>query len=315
MRRSQRFGDAAGSFAELALNRVGLLEIGMRRVEHERLPARRVVREQPLEPRVPPLRHARGDVDPFTLFRIEVDVEVLGLQDLKFRSLYWTLLRPKYSCADSRVRGDDNNDTTIAQIPVRRKRRADICLPDEVRRESCKPEAALPDGRGVHADRNCGAAVRLRRAVIRDRAQHLAARSAALAVVLGAGELPSDGRRQREHIDGRGAPASFLTCCCVGKRGLVRDPRVELQMRRDQAVDPLPFRDFHDKIGRACGTFTRDGGAASACWMRSSETTAEESRVIAGSVGGSCAANCAANSASGIRLSIVKRRSQLAYRR
>ena len=61
----QRLGDAAGAFAELALDDVGLLEVGMRRVEHERLASAQLVAEQPLEPRVPALGHARGDVDPF----------------------------------------------------------------------------------------------------------------------------------------------------------------------------------------------------------------------------------------------------------
>ena len=80
---AQRLGDAAGALAELALNRVGLLEVRMRRVEHERLPSAQLVPEEPLEARVPAFRHPRGDVDPFTLFRVVVDVEMLGLQDLK----------------------------------------------------------------------------------------------------------------------------------------------------------------------------------------------------------------------------------------
>ena len=41
----QRFGDAAGALAELALDRVGLLEVGMRRVEDERLPAAQLMAE------------------------------------------------------------------------------------------------------------------------------------------------------------------------------------------------------------------------------------------------------------------------------
>ena len=96
----QRLGDAAGAFAELALNRVGLLEVGMRRVQHERLAAAQLVREQLLEPRVPPFRHPRRDVDPFTLVRVVVDVEVLGLQNLKIELLVLDLVLPKY-CADA----------------------------------------------------------------------------------------------------------------------------------------------------------------------------------------------------------------------
>ena len=60
-----RFGDAAGAFADLARDGVGLLEVGMRRVEHERLAAAQLVAEHLLQARVPALGHARGDVDAF----------------------------------------------------------------------------------------------------------------------------------------------------------------------------------------------------------------------------------------------------------
>ncbi len=65
----QWLGDAAGAFAELALDGVGLLEVRMRGVEDERLPAAERMSEDPLEPRVPAFRHTRGDVDPVTLAR------------------------------------------------------------------------------------------------------------------------------------------------------------------------------------------------------------------------------------------------------
>src|SRR5436309_2187559 len=39
----QRLGDATGALAELAVDRVGLLEVRMRRVENERLPAAKLV--------------------------------------------------------------------------------------------------------------------------------------------------------------------------------------------------------------------------------------------------------------------------------
>src|SRR5207249_2090035 len=70
---AQRFGDAARPLAQLALNRVGLLEIRMRRVEDERLASMQLMREHTLESRQPAFRHASSDVDPFTFFRIEVD--------------------------------------------------------------------------------------------------------------------------------------------------------------------------------------------------------------------------------------------------
>ena len=64
---AQRLGDAAGALAELALNRVGLLEVRMRRVEHQRLPPAQLVAEDAAEARAPAFGHPRGDVDPFTL--------------------------------------------------------------------------------------------------------------------------------------------------------------------------------------------------------------------------------------------------------
>ncbi len=90
-----RLGDAAGSFAELTLDCVGLLEIGMRGIQDERLPAAERVGEYPLEPRVPPFGHTRGDVDPVTLARVEVDVEVLGLEDLEIELLVLDFVAPE----------------------------------------------------------------------------------------------------------------------------------------------------------------------------------------------------------------------------
>ena len=43
---------------------VGLLEIGMRGVQHERLPSAQLVLQQALETHAPALGHPRGDVDP-----------------------------------------------------------------------------------------------------------------------------------------------------------------------------------------------------------------------------------------------------------
>ena len=60
---AQRLGDAAGALAELALNRVGLLEVGMRRVEHQRLASAQFVPEDPAEANAPAFGHARGEVD------------------------------------------------------------------------------------------------------------------------------------------------------------------------------------------------------------------------------------------------------------
>src|SRR5207249_8203079 len=83
----QRFGHTTRSLAELALNGVGLFEVRMRGVQHERLAAVQLVLKEPLEPRVPALGQPGGDVDPFALTRIEVDVEMVGLEDLKVELL------------------------------------------------------------------------------------------------------------------------------------------------------------------------------------------------------------------------------------
>ena len=87
-----RLGDAARAFTDLARDGVGLLEVGMRRVEHERLASAEFVAQHLLQPRVPALGHARGDVDAFLRARIEVDVEVLGLQDLEVEVLVLNLV-------------------------------------------------------------------------------------------------------------------------------------------------------------------------------------------------------------------------------
>ena len=105
---AERLGDAAGAFAELALNRVGLLEVGMRGVEHERLPPAQLVAEHAAEPRVPAFGHPRGDVDPFARARVEVDVEVLGLQDLKIELLVLDLVASEVLRRD--WRGQKEND-------------------------------------------------------------------------------------------------------------------------------------------------------------------------------------------------------------
>ena len=88
----QRFGDAARAFAELPLNRVGLFEVRMRRVEDERLASPQLMAEQALETGQPSLGHTRGDVDPFTLVWIEVDVEMLGLENLEIELLVLNLV-------------------------------------------------------------------------------------------------------------------------------------------------------------------------------------------------------------------------------
>src|SRR5262245_26452718 len=83
----QRFGHAAGALAQLTRNDVVLLEVSVRGVQHQRLSSAQLMAEELLKPRVPSLGKTRRDVDPFALLWIEVDVEVVGLEDLKVEAL------------------------------------------------------------------------------------------------------------------------------------------------------------------------------------------------------------------------------------
>ena len=77
------FGDTAGSLAHLPFDRRRLPEVRRAGVENERLPAAQLVVQQLREAGIPALRHARRHPRRRFLFRIEVDVEMLGLQHLE----------------------------------------------------------------------------------------------------------------------------------------------------------------------------------------------------------------------------------------
>ncbi len=55
----------------------------MRVVEDQRLAAAQRMIEHALEPRQPPFRHPRGNIDALSLLRVVVDIEVFSLQDLE----------------------------------------------------------------------------------------------------------------------------------------------------------------------------------------------------------------------------------------
>jgi len=57
-------------------------------IQHERLASAELVREQFLEPRVPPLSQPRRDGDPILLGWVVINVEVFGFQNLKIEFLY-----------------------------------------------------------------------------------------------------------------------------------------------------------------------------------------------------------------------------------
>ena len=66
--------------------------------------------EQPLETRVPSLGHARGDLHARLLARIEVDVEVLGLQDLEVEGSILNLVVPEVLRGGGRASPAENAD-------------------------------------------------------------------------------------------------------------------------------------------------------------------------------------------------------------
>jgi hypothetical protein len=89
---AQRLGDATGPLPHLARDDVVLLEIDRRRVEHQGLAAAELMLEEPRQPRVPALRHPRGDLRAPFLARVEVDVEVLRLEHLEIEMVILNLV-------------------------------------------------------------------------------------------------------------------------------------------------------------------------------------------------------------------------------
>ena len=81
----QRFGHTTGAFADEPGQRVGLLEVRMVRVQNDRLGLFELVLECTREALVPALTHAGRVVDRLGLFRIEVEVEVIGSKDLEIK--------------------------------------------------------------------------------------------------------------------------------------------------------------------------------------------------------------------------------------
>src|SRR6185369_4103579 len=83
----ERFGDAAGSFTQLALDRVGLLKVCVRRIQDERLASAQLMGEELLEPGVPTFGKPGRDIHAILLGWIVVNVEVIGFQNSKVKFL------------------------------------------------------------------------------------------------------------------------------------------------------------------------------------------------------------------------------------
>ena len=88
----QSFGDAARALADHAADDVGLLEIGVRRIENERLARLHLVLEDARQARIPALGHAADARGVLALFFIEIDVEVIGLQHFELEVLVLDLV-------------------------------------------------------------------------------------------------------------------------------------------------------------------------------------------------------------------------------
>ena len=113
---AQRLGDAAGAFAKLALNRVGLFEIGVGCIQYERLASTELVTQQFLEAGVPPLSQPGRNGDPILLGRVVINVEVFGFQNLKIELLVLNFVLPEVlrrggRCAERGEATPEGNDS------------------------------------------------------------------------------------------------------------------------------------------------------------------------------------------------------------
>ena len=79
-----RLGDAARALPDQPFHRVRLPEVGGHRIKNHGLTAAQLVSKKARQPRVPALGHPADDAGGLRLFRIEVQIEVLGLEDLEF---------------------------------------------------------------------------------------------------------------------------------------------------------------------------------------------------------------------------------------
>ena len=103
-------GEATGRLAHLLGRRVGLLEVGMRGVENERLPGADLVVHDPREPGVPALRHAAGHQGGLPFLLVKVDVEVLGTDDLPVERIVLDLVPPEVLRARAGGGGSQSHD-------------------------------------------------------------------------------------------------------------------------------------------------------------------------------------------------------------
>ena len=90
--RLEALGEPAGPLVHRPGADVGLREVAVARVEHDRLAMRELMIEQLREARVPPLGHPRRLTRHLLLFRVVIDVEVLGVQRLELQAAVLDLI-------------------------------------------------------------------------------------------------------------------------------------------------------------------------------------------------------------------------------
>ena len=98
--RLEALGEPAGPLVHRPGADVGLREVAVARVEHDRLAMRELVIEQLREARVPALGHPRRLPRDLFLFRVVIDVEVLGVKRAELEAAVLNLvpaevLRPR----------------------------------------------------------------------------------------------------------------------------------------------------------------------------------------------------------------------------
>ncbi|TML11210.1 MAG: hypothetical protein E6G39_14535 [Actinobacteria bacterium] len=93
--RLEALGKTAGPFAHSARAHIRLREIRMAGVEHDRLPLREGVVEQLRVARVPALRHPRRLPRDLFLFRVVINIEMLGAKRPELEASVLNLVPPE----------------------------------------------------------------------------------------------------------------------------------------------------------------------------------------------------------------------------
>jgi hypothetical protein len=80
------------------------------RIENQRLPAAQPVLEEGRQTRIPPLREPRGHPRGFLFFRIEIDVEMLGVQHLEIEFVVLNLVAAEVTALRRHIRGGSEDE-------------------------------------------------------------------------------------------------------------------------------------------------------------------------------------------------------------